>query len=431
MYLRRRWASRRSMSDSWQEERGSAATTETYLPQQTLWSREEGTGSEVNSPSGAGSPHHIGSPVVWELSGGSGGAWCGCAGVGQPSCSSPLHESLVGGLTERFCCLLEPWRVDVGIQTGPHDEERPSTVKPRKFSERHRSGYNSERDSIEKSFDRGNDTPGATWSGKGTTIPLTETATGAPPESYLSTRRRSSIEVQRPRSSSCCAEVDTTKAGKPFPGKFMCGPTAMEFASQTSPGSLGGSPPPGDAPCDSESFDQDELTSHLQELPSHMPRRASRTGIFNGLYTSINQATKLRLVHQLSVDETRSTVYADLAALAATPDLTGAPPLPYTADLTPLKPSEKRRRFFQRKQTNSAPDSFDGNLPLNRGPHSVSYCLDSALKVPTLLPWQSSGKKTQCEIKKMEGLQRKLETENYTNTIVEKSEPRNEVWTDE
>ncbi|XP_071538498.1 uncharacterized protein [Panulirus ornatus] len=172
----------------------------------------------------------------------------------------------------------------------------------------------------------------------------------------------------------------------------MCAPAAMEFAGRTSPGSLGGSPPPGDALGQAESFDQDELTSHLEELPSQMPRRESRTGIFNGLYTSISAATKLRLVHQLSVDETRSTVYADLAALAAAPDLTGAPPLPYTADLTPIKPAaEKRRRFFQRKQTNSAPDSFDGNLPNKRSPHSVSFCLDSALKVPTLLPWSNAG----------------------------------------
>ncbi|XP_076042969.1 uncharacterized protein LOC143026440 isoform X2 [Oratosquilla oratoria] len=180
------------------------------------------------------------------------------------------------------------------------------------------------------------------------------------------------------------------------PYTSMCKSESMANPGSTSPGSLDGSPPPGDAPSlmamkrDSTSFDQDELKSRLEELPSHLPRRESRTGLFNGLYTSISNTTKLRLVHQLSMDESRSDVYAELAALT-TKDLKDAPPLPYTADLTPLKTSEKRRCFFQRKQTNSAPDSFDGNPQCKpRDRHSVSFCLDSALKPATLLPWNIS-----------------------------------------
>ncbi|XP_059491244.1 uncharacterized protein LOC132205895 [Neocloeon triangulifer] len=48
----------------------------------------------------------------------------------------------------------------------------------------------------------------------------------------------------------------------------------------------------------------------------------------------------------------------------------------------PLKPSEKRRRFFMRKQTNSAPDSFDGPGGTHKagGHHSVSFCLGVKLK---------------------------------------------------
>lgn len=395
-HLRRRWASRRAMSDSWPEvqlPQGSAATTETYLPSFSTacpeWpSQDEGpaSGAPSGAPSGAGTPSGAGSPVVWEGGGPLAGAWCGCAGAGQPSCSSPLHESVVGGLTGRVCCLLEPWHVDVAVQTDIIDEGHAALHKPRKFLERQRSGHGGERIGVEHSLEQGHDPPG------GTCGRSAAPATGfvEPVDGGCGGWRRGRGVIQRPRSRSYCAPVETTAGGEAWPRKLMCPPEVMEFSSQTSPGSLGGSPPRRDVPTDSESFDQDELTSHLQELPSQMPRRESRTGLFNGLYTSLSAATKLRLVHQLSVDETRSTVYADLAALAAAPDLTGVPPLPYTADLTPLKPAEKRRRFFQRKQTNSAPDSFDGNLPGLRGP-AVSYCLDSALKVPTLLPWSNAG----------------------------------------
>ena len=388
------------MSDSWPDVHlpsGSAATTETYLPSFSTacpeWpSQDEGPASGAPSaapsgagtPSGAGSPR-TGSPVVWEGGGPLAGGWCGCAGAGQPSCSSPLLESVVGGLTGRVCCLLEPWHVDVGVQTELLDEGRAALHKPKKFLERQRSGHSGERSGVEHGLEYGHDPPGGTC-GRGA-VPATGIVEGG--GGGCGGWRRGGGVVQRPRSRSYCAPVDTAAAGEAWPRKLMCPPEVMEFSSQTSPGSLGGSPPQRDVP-DSESFDQDELTSHLQELPSQMPRRESRTGLFNGLYTSLSAATKLRLVHQLSVDETRSTVYADLAALANAPELTGVPPLPYTADLTPLKPAEKRRRFFQRKQTNSAPDSFDGNLPGLRGP-AVSYCLDSALKVPTLLPWANAG----------------------------------------
>jgi hypothetical protein len=47
----------------------------------------------------------------------------------------------------------------------------------------------------------------------------------------------------------------------------------------------------------------------------------------------------------------------------------------------PLRPAEKRRRFFMRKQTNSAPDSFDGpNGKAGGGHHSVSFCLGMKIR---------------------------------------------------
>jgi hypothetical protein len=45
----------------------------------------------------------------------------------------------------------------------------------------------------------------------------------------------------------------------------------------------------------------------------------------------------------------------------------------------PMRPAEKRRRFFMRSKTNSAPDSsFDG-VPKS-GHHSVSFCLGVKIK---------------------------------------------------
>ncbi|XP_049807081.1 uncharacterized protein LOC126249470 [Schistocerca nitens] len=66
------------------------------------------------------------------------------------------------------------------------------------------------------------------------------------------------------------------------------------------------------------------------------------------------------------------------------------------AGVPSIKPAEKRRRFFMRKQTNSAPDSFEGPGHLSIKPkehHSVSFCLgsvrkcrgsDSSIQPPTL-----------------------------------------------
>ncbi|GLG97378.1 Protein of unknown function [Gryllus bimaculatus] len=67
------------------------------------------------------------------------------------------------------------------------------------------------------------------------------------------------------------------------------------------------------------------------------------------------------------MDETRAAAQRDLAAAAA------------------MKPAEKRRRFFMRKQTNSAPDSFDGVTghippPKPKEHHSVSFCLGNVRK---------------------------------------------------
>lgn len=395
--LRRRWAARRALSDTSQDpplaSRASLDQLPLHLAGGDLASEPQEAGGVSGTASSSRAVSRTCSPVVWE-SGGGQGAWCGCAALENPTCSSPLHESLVGGLVERVCCLLEPCQVDVGVQVSSPVEDRPARpTKPKKFCERQRSGHSSGRSSWEKSFEKSSDPPGAACEARQDSAHVAG-ATG-PQVNLLSPRRSSLAERQRPRSRSHGTFLD--EPGACWPRELLCRQAAMECRDPSSTSSLEASPL-GDArdfaKQESESFDQDELTSHLEELPSQMPRRESRTGIFNGLYTSISAATKLRLVHQLSVDETRSNVYADLAALATAPELTGAPPLPYTADLTPLKPAEKRRRFFQRKQTNSAPDSFDGNLPCAtkaRGPHSVSFCLDSALKLPTLLPWANAG----------------------------------------
>lgn len=399
--LRKRWAARRALSDTSHDPPLVSRASLDQLPLHLISDSLAAEAQECSGVSGTASSSRAVSrtcsPVVWE-SGGSQGAWCGCAALENPTCSSPLHESLVGGLVERVCCLLEPCQVDVGVQvTSPLEDKPTRSTKPKKFCERQRSGHSSGRSSGEKSFDKSSDPPVAACEGKRDSAHVAG-ATGPPQVSLLSPRRSSLAERQRPRSRSHGTCLDGAEAGGCWPRDLLCRQAAMECRDQSSPGSFEASPlgdPHDFQKQESESFDQDELTSHLEELPSQMPRRESRTGIFNGLYTSISAATKLRLVHQLSVDETRSNVYADLAALATAPELTGAPPLPYTADLTPLKPAEKRRRFFQRKQTNSAPDSFDGNLPCAtkaRGPHSVSFCLDSALKLPTLLPWANTGK---------------------------------------
>ena len=138
----------------------------------------------------------------------------------------------------------------------------------------------------------------------------------------------------------------------------------------------------------SASFDKDELRSEVQELPSNMPRRKSRTGIFDGIYSTFTTTRKLRLVHQLSMDETRSDVYLELADLANSKSLDGSPPLPYMADLTSIVPISVRRNHF-RNQHYSAPTSLDGNIAVKApDAHAVSYCLDSVLGPATLINYE-------------------------------------------
>jgi hypothetical protein len=92
------------------------------------------------------------------------------------------------------------------------------------------------------------------------------------------------------------------------------------------------------------------------------------------------------LKHQWSMDETRSAC----RPTRQSSEVIGS-------NSCALKPSEKRRRFFMRKQTNSAPDSFDGAYPVpppkHKEHHSVSFCLgnvrrcrgsDSSIQPPAL-----------------------------------------------
>jgi hypothetical protein len=78
-----------------------------------------------------------------------------------------------------------------------------------------------------------------------------------------------------------------------------------------------------------------------------------------------------KLKHQWSMDETR-TLSSIAGCTRQASEVIGS-------NLCALKPAEKRRRFFMRKQTNSAPDSFDGALPVpppkHKEHHSVSFCL--------------------------------------------------------
>lgn len=134
----------------------------------------------------------------------------------------------------------------------------------------------------------------------------------------------------------------------------------------------------------STSFDKDEVKSEVQELPSNMPRRKSRTGIFDGIYTSFTTTRQLRLVHQLSMDETRSDVYIEFADLASSQSTTQSPPLPYVGDLDSILHVNARRRHFKRPQPYSAPTSLDGQLFKN-AEGTVSYCLDSVLGTATLM----------------------------------------------
>ena len=128
---------------------------------------------------------------------------------------------------------------------------------------------------------------------------------------------------------------------------------------------------------ESESFDHEETRDTITEAA--LPTRP----------TMFEMRPRPKLKHQWSMDETRT-----LSALAGSARQTSEA---IGHNSCALKPAEKRRRFFLRKQTNSAPDSFDGALPLpppkQKEHHSVSFCLgnvrrcrgsDSSILPPTL-----------------------------------------------
>ena len=131
------------------------------------------------------------------------------------------------------------------------------------------------------------------------------------------------------------------------------------------------------------SFDKDEINSEVQELPSYMPRRKSRTGIFDDIYSSFNTTRKLRIVHQLSMDETRSDVYVDITDLANSQSIDDSPPLPYVGDVDGIIPCNSKRKKFSAKHPFSAPTSIDCRTNIENP--SLSYCLDTALGTATLV----------------------------------------------
>ncbi|XP_069692968.1 uncharacterized protein [Periplaneta americana] len=108
---------------------------------------------------------------------------------------------------------------------------------------------------------------------------------------------------------------------------------------------------------ESESFDHEENRDIIVE--GSLPTRP----------TLFDLRPRPKLKHQWSMDETRT-----LSSMARQNEIIGT-------NTCALKPAEKRRRFFMRKQTNSAPDSFDGPYQVPPGKHkehhSVSFCLGS------------------------------------------------------
>lgn len=125
---------------------------------------------------------------------------------------------------------------------------------------------------------------------------------------------------------------------------------------------------------ESESFDQEENRDTITE--GSLPTRP----------TLFDLRPRPKLKHQWSMDETRSAC----RPTRQSSEVIGS-------NSCALKPSEKRRRFFMRKQTNSAPDSFDGAYPVpppkHKEHHSVSFCLgnvrrcrgsDSSIQPPAL-----------------------------------------------
>jgi len=128
---------------------------------------------------------------------------------------------------------------------------------------------------------------------------------------------------------------------------------------------------------ESESFDHEENRDTITE--GSLPTRP----------TLFDLRPRPKLKHQWSMDETR-TLSSIAGCTRQASEVIGS-------NLCALKPAEKRRRFFLRKQTNSAPDSFDGAYPVpptkHKEHHSVSFCLgnvrrcrgsDSSIQPPAL-----------------------------------------------
>ena len=112
---------------------------------------------------------------------------------------------------------------------------------------------------------------------------------------------------------------------------------------------------------ESESFDHEENRDTITEAT--LPTRP----------TLFDLRPRPKLKHQWSMDESR-TVPSVSGCTRQQSEVIGS-------NACALKPAEKRRRFFMRKQTNSAPDSFDGPYQVPPGKHkehhSVSFCLGS------------------------------------------------------
>jgi hypothetical protein len=120
----------------------------------------------------------------------------------------------------------------------------------------------------------------------------------------------------------------------------------------------------------SGSMDPEEWRDTVSDTPLASTSQRSVPPSHLYLHSSSDHKPKLR--HQWSVDESR---------IAAARDRQGSDVS--TSSTAPLRPAEKRRRFFMRKQTNSAPDSFDGPSHSNKSSkehHSVSFSLGSVLK---------------------------------------------------
>ncbi|KAJ9579405.1 hypothetical protein L9F63_024487, partial [Diploptera punctata] len=141
------------------------------------------------------------------------------------------------------------------------------------------------------------------------------------------------------------------------PGKVPPSPRTPTTSATTSSSKA----QPGAQVAESESFDHEENRDTITETT--LPTRP----------TLFDLRPRPKLKHQWSMDESR-TVPSVSGCTRQQSEVIGS-------NTCALKPAEKRRRFFMRKQTNSAPDSFDGPYQVPPGKHkehhSVSFCLGS------------------------------------------------------